>query len=400
MVEHHPQSFFEGPDVYELLVVFFLVSIIISFTCSLWEAVLLSISPSYMQVQLNEGTVIGHKMAAFKTNIDKPLAAILSLNTIAHTAGAIGVGQQATKIWGETNPFITGAVVPVLMTLAILLLSEIVPKTLGANNWRALAPFTIRSLDFLIKALMPIIWLCQLVTRLFNRGEKKAIFSRSDFLAMAQIGTEEGELDDREAAFIQNLMNFRKVTARDIMTPRTVIVSAPETATVREFYDMQDELVFSRIPLRGSDAAGIIGYVLKDDVLEYIVDGEENRPLASIMRPILSVAAGESIFELFNDLMRSQEHIAHVVDSYGSTVGIVTMEDIVETLLGAEIIDETDRIADMQAFARKKWRSRREALEAGAGSQAGEDAGDGGASATGVGSGSAQTSPDPGEPRN
>jgi len=350
--------------VYELLIAFFLVSIITSFMCSLWEAVLLSISPSYMQLQLNEGTMIGQKMAAFKNNIDKPLAAILSLNTIAHTAGAIGVGTQATKIWGETNPIITGAVVPVLMTLAILLLSEIVPKTIGANNWRALAPFTIRSLDFLIKVLAPIIWLCQLVTRLFNRGEKKAIFSRSDFLAMAQIGTQEGALDDREAAFIQNLMNFRKVTARDIMTPRTVIVSAPETATVREFYDMQDELIFSRIPLRGSDAAGVIGYVLKDEVLEYIVDGEEDRSLASIMRPMLSVAASESILELFDDLMRSRQHIAHVVDRYGSTVGIVTMEDIVETLLGAEIMDETDRIADMQALARRKWRSRRDEIGA------------------------------------
>ena len=348
--------------MYELLIAFFVISIVTSFLCSLWEAVLLSISPSYMQVQLNEGTVIGQKMVAFKDNIDKPLAAILSLNTIAHTAGAIGVGQQATQIWGQTNPVITGVLVPVLMTLAILLLSEIVPKTLGANNWRALAPFTIRSLAFLTRALAPLIWLCQLVTRLFNRGKKKAIFSRSDFLAMAQIGTQEGELDDREAAFIQNLMNFRKVTARDIMTPRTVIVSAPQTATVREFYDMQDELIFSRIPLRGDDAAGIIGYVLKDDVLEYIVDGEEDRSLASIMRPIQSVAASESIFELFNDLMRSQEHIAHVVDSYGSTVGIVTMEDVVETLLGAEIIDETDRIADMQAYARRKWRLRRDAM--------------------------------------
>lgn len=345
--------------MFELLIAFLLVSIVASFMCSLWEAVLLSISPSYMQVELNAGTAIGKKMASFKDNIDRPLAAILSLNTVAHTAGAIGVGTQATKIWGDTNPVITGLVVPVLMTLAILLLSEIVPKTIGANNWRALARFTVRSLDILTKLLLPIIWLCQLVTRLFNRGEKKAIFSRSDFLAMAQIGTEEGELDDREAAFIQNLMNFRKVTARDIMTPRTVIVSAPASATVREFYDMQDELVFSRIPLRGEDNAEITGYVLKDDVLEYIVDGEEDRLLSTIRRPIQSVPPSESIFELFDDLMRSREHIAHVVDSYGSTVGIVTMEDIVETLLGAEIIDETDRIADMQAYARRKWRVRR-----------------------------------------
>ncbi len=326
--------------------------------CSLWEAVLLSISPSYMQVQLNEGTGIGRRMAAFKDNIDKPLAAILSLNTIAHTAGAIGVGAQATKIWGATNPFITGVLVPASMTLAILLLSEIIPKTLGANNWRALAPFTVRSLDVLVKLLAPLIWLSVLVTRAINRGEKKDIFTRSDFQAMAQIGTEEGELDAREAKFINNLMNFRKVQARDIMTPRTVVVSAPGDATFRQFYDLQDELIFSRIPVRGEDSAELLGYVLKDEVLEHMVDGEEDRALETIMRPMLSVPASKSIFELFDDLMRAREHIANVVDGYGSTIGIVTMEDIVETLLGAEIMDETDRIADMQALARRKYRAR------------------------------------------
>lgn len=342
----------------ELLLLFFVVSIVASFMCSLWEAVLLSISPSYMQLQLNEGTRLGQRLGEFKENIDKPLAAILSLNTIAHTAGAIGVGSQATMIWGAANPLLTGVVVPVVMTLAILLLSEIVPKTLGANNWRALAPFTVKSLDVLVKLLAPLIWLCQLVTRVFNRGEKKDIFTRSDFLAMAQIGTEEGALDEREAAFINNLMNFRKVQARDIMTPRTVVVSAPGDATFRQFYDMQDELIFSRIPVRGGDSAELLGYVLKDEVLEHIVDGEEDRTLSSIMRPILSVPASKSIFELFDDLMKAREHIANVVDGYGSTVGIVTMEDIVETLLGAEIMDETDRIADMQALARRKYRAR------------------------------------------
>ncbi len=339
----------------ELLLGFLLLSIVASFMCSLWEAVLLSISPSYMQLQLNEGTRIGKRMAEFKDNIDKPLAAILSLNTIAHTAGAIGVGSQATKIWGDTNPVITGAIVPVLMTLAILLVSEIVPKTMGANNWRAFAPFTVRSLDVLVRVLAPLIWLCQLVTRVFNKDKKNNIFSRSDFLAMAQIGTEEGALDARESAFINSLMNFRKVRARDVMTPRTVVVSAPGDATFRELYDMQDELIFSRIPVRGTDSAELLGYVLKDEVLEHIVDGEEQRQLSSIMRPIMSVLESKSILALFDDLMKSREHIANVLDEYGSTVGIVTMEDIVETLLGADIWDESDRIADMQVLARRKY---------------------------------------------
>lgn len=348
--------------MYELLIFFFLLSIVTSFVCSLWEAVLLSISPSYMQIQLNEGSVIGRKLAAFKDNIDRPLAAILSLNTVAHTAGAIGVGTQATKIWGEANPIVTGLLVPVVMTLAILLLSEILPKTIGAQNWRALAPFTVRSLDIAVKVLAPAIWICQLVTRLFNKGEKKTIFSRSDFLAMAQIGTSEGELDDVEAVFIRNLMNFRKIKTRDIMTPRTVVVTAPGTATFREFYDMQEELVQSRIPIRGADSTELKGYVLKDVVLEHMVEGEVDRPLVSIMRPITTVSENYGIFELFNDLMRTHEHIANVVDSYGSTVGIVTMEDIVETLLGAEIVDESDQIHDMRDYAKRKWRMKRESL--------------------------------------
>lgn len=348
--------------MYELLIMFFAVSIVASFACSLWEAVLLSISPSYMQVQLNEGSSIGRKLASFKDNIDRPLAAILSLNTVAHTAGAIGVGAQATRIWGDAHPVVTGLVVPAVMTLAILLLSEILPKTIGAKNWRALAPFTVRSLDILVKVLAPAIWLCQLVTRLFNKGDKKPIFSRSDFLAMAQIGTSEGELDDVEAAFIRNLMNFRKIKTRDIMTPRTVVVTAPGTATFREFYDMQEELVHSRIPIRGIDSTEINGYVLKDLVLEHMVEGEAERPLSSIMRPITTVSESYGIFELFNDLMRTHEHIANVIDSYGSTVGIVTMEDIVETLLGAEIVDESDQFPDMQDYAKRKWRMKREKL--------------------------------------
>jgi CBS domain containing-hemolysin-like protein len=353
--------------MYELLIFFFVLSIITSFVCSLWEAVLLSISPSYMQVQLNEGSAIGKKLAEFKDNIDRPLAAILSLNTVAHTAGAIGVGTQATRLWGDVNPLVTGLVVPVVMTLAILLLSEILPKTIGAKNWRALAPFTVRSLDVTVKVLAPVIWMCQLVTRLFNKGEKKAIFSRSDFLAMAQIGTSEGELDDVEAAFIRNLMNFRKIKTRDIMTPRTVIVTAPGTATFREFYDLQEELTHSRIPIRGADSTEINGYVLKDLVLEHMVEGEADRPLSSIMRPITTVSENYGIFELFNDLMRTHEHIANVIDSYGSTVGIVTMEDIVETLLGAEIVDESDQFPDMQDYAKRKWRMKRENMPGPAG---------------------------------
>lgn len=345
--------------MYTALFAFAAVSLVISFLCSMWEAVLLSISPAYTQTKINEGGRTGDLLREFKENIDRPLAAILTLNTFAHTIGAIGVGQEAGKIWGELSPAMTGFVVPIGMTAAILLLSEIVPKTIGASNWRTLAPFTVRCLSFIVVLLSPILWICQLITRVFNTDENRSVFSRSDFLAMAQIGSQEGHLDTTESHVIHNLLNFKNIRAKDIMTPRTVAVTASEDMTLREFYDIQEELVFSRVPVWQDDEKDIItGYVLKDHVLEEMVEGQEDKPLKSLKREIIVVEESYGILDLFNDFLQKREQIALVVDPFGGMSGIVTMEDIVETLLGAEIVDETDGEVDMQAFARKNWRNR------------------------------------------
>ena len=341
------------------LFAFAAISILFSFLCSLWEAVLLSISPSYMQVKLNEGGSVGAVLKEFKDNIDKPLAAILTVNTIAHTAGAIGVGQQATIIWADSNPLITGLLVPAVMTAAILIVSEIIPKTIGANNWKLLAPFTVRSLSLIITITYPIIWVCQKVTSIFNSHKEKNVFSRTDFLAMAQIGSQEGALDEAEGKFIENLMHFKNYKVREVMTPRTVVVSAPQEITARAFYDLQDGLTFSRIPLRESEGQEtFVGYVLKDQVLEHLIDDGEEKPLSDFKRDILSVPEQYSIFQLFNDFIQKREHIAIVVDDYGGMAGLVTMEDVIETLLGAEIVDETDQTVDLQAMAKKQWKTR------------------------------------------
>lgn len=338
--------------MYTALIFFFLASISLSFLCSLWEAVLLSISPSYMQIQLNEKSRIGQILVKFKDNIDRPLAAILTLNTVAHTAGAVGVGQQATIIWSNSNPLITGLAVPALMTAAILILSEVIPKTIGANNWRILAPFTVRSLDLTIKALLPIILLCQLTTRIFSK-RKKSLFTRGDFLAMAQIGAAEGQLNDLEKNFIQNLLKLTDSKARDIMTPRPVLTAVPQDLTFKEFYDRQDDLIFSRIPLLESDQSdNIVGYVLKDEVLESLVDGEEETRLSTIRREITVVPETIATLRLFQNLIKSGEHIALIIDEYGGTVGLVTLEDVIETLLGTEIVDETDKVVDLQRHAK------------------------------------------------
>ena len=345
--------------MYSTLIAFFTFSIVFSFLCSLWEAVLLSISPSYMQVKVNEGDKIGIILKGFKENIDRPLAAILTINTVAHTAGAVGVGQEATKIWAESSPMVTGLFVPIVMTAAILILSEIIPKTIGANNWRSLAPFTVRSLDILLKITYPVIIFCQLISKMFNPSKANSIFNRTDFLAMAQIGSQEGTLDETENKFIHNLLHFKNYKAKDVMTPRTVAVSAPQNMTARKFYDLQDELVFSRIPLRESqNHENIVGYILKDEVLEHLIDDEADKELSQFKREIISIPENYGIFQLFNDFILKREHIALVVDDFGGMSGIVTMEDIIETLLGAEIVDETDKIVDMQEMARKQWKSR------------------------------------------
>tara|TARA_R110002110_G_scaffold360053_1_gene569869 strand:- start:9089 stop:10135 length:1047 start_codon:yes stop_codon:yes gene_type:complete len=345
--------------MFTTLVIFFCVSILSSFLCSLWEAVLLSISPSYMQVKLNEGKKTGKILQNFKGNIDRPLAAILTVNTIAHTAGAIGVGQQAMAIWADSNPMITGFVVPAIMTASILIVSEIIPKTIGANNWRFLAPFTAISLNVVIKLTFPVIWICQLITQVFNSNKQMNVFSRTDFLAMAQIGSQEGALDESESKFIHNLLHFKKYHVKDIMTPRIVTETAPQNMTAREFYEMKNELVFSRILLKEDfDKETIIGYILKDEVLEHLINDNEDKKLSDFKRDIISVPENYSVFQLFNHFIQKRELIALVMDNFGGMAGLVTMEDVLETLLGTEIVDETDKVVDLQDMAKKRWKNR------------------------------------------
>ena len=345
--------------MFTLLIVFFLVSIFFSFLCSLWEAVLLSITPTYAHVKMEQGSRIGHHLKSFKENIDRPLAAILTLNTIAHTAGAIGVGAQAAVIWSETHPIITQFTVPVVMTLAILIISEIIPKTIGANYWKELAPFTVKSLLFIMAALFPLVWMSQLITKVLKKDKASSVLSRSDFMTMAALGAKEGVFEEAESHIISNLLQFNTVRAADIMTPRTVVKAAAETMTIREFHDANQELRFSRIPVYQEDSKDhITGYVLKTEVLSNIINNNGDKTLESIRREIMVVKRDFPLPDLFDRLMTKREHIALVVDEYGGMEGIATMEDVIETLLGMEIVDELDNSEDMQVLARKNWQLR------------------------------------------
>lgn len=345
--------------MYNLLIIFFLLAILVSFLCSLLEAVLLSITPSYTQMKLQEGGRIGRQLEAFKSNIDRPLAAILTLNTVAHTVGAIGVGDQSARIWADTNPMITGVIVPSIMILGILILSEIIPKTLGANHWQKLVPFTVNTLSIIIVLLYPFVWISQIITRTLSKDDSQSVFSRSEFLALAEIGVSEGMVERQDSEIIGNLLQMVKVQAKDIMTPRTVVRLASEDQTIKDFYSTSGELPFSRIPLyEGEVNEHISGYFLKAELLESLVQGKGESLLSTIKRDITVVHESLPISNLFNLFLEKREHIILVVDEYGGVEGIVTMEDVIETLLGMEITDESDNTVDMQALARKNWEAR------------------------------------------
>jgi CBS domain containing-hemolysin-like protein len=345
--------------MYNVLITFFLVAIVASFLCSLLEAVLLSITPSYAQVKLQEGGRIGRQLESFKSNIDRPLAAILTLNTIAHTVGAIGVGDQSAKIWVDANPMITSVVVPTIMVLGILILSEIIPKTLGANHWQKLVPFTVNTLRIIIFMLYPLVWVSQIITRKLKKDKSQSVFSRSEFLAMAEIGVTEGAVEQQDSEIIGNLLRLETGQTRDILTPRTVVMLASEEQTIKGFYEEAGELPFSRIPLyEGQMKEHISGYFLKAELLESLVQGKGDHNLETIKREITVVHENFPISDLFNQFLEKREHIALVVDEIGGMAGIVTMEDVLETLLGLEIVDESDSTVDMQVLARKNWEAR------------------------------------------
>ncbi|MDO5655586.1 MAG: CNNM domain-containing protein [Flavobacteriaceae bacterium] len=352
-----------------IIIIFFVVSILVSFICSLIEAVLLSITPSYSKKLAREGSASGAYFEEIKKDIDKPLSAILTLNTIAHTVGAIGVGAQAGKLWGNHFFNVLGiqisyeSIVATFMTLAILILSEIIPKTIGANNWKSLIGFTAKTLKIMIFILSPFVWISQLITRSLKKNKDESVLSRSDFKAMAESVEESGELQKSEYKIIKNLLGFEELNALDIMTPRTVIAMADENMTIQDYYKMVNrKMPYSRIPLFDHAPDNITGVLLKDDLLQQLVDGAGHKKLKDIKRNIVAVNESLSLPHLFELLVQKNNHISMVVDEYGMVQGLVTMEDLIETLFGREITDETDNITDLQQYAREQWQKRSQNL--------------------------------------
>ncbi len=346
------------------LIGWFLVSIVFSFLCSVWEAVLLSITPAYTQIMSKDDTPVSRLLVKFKSNIDRPLAAILTLNTIAHTVGAIGVGASAAQLWPDRDMTIIPGrfslsyetIVAVIMTLAILILSEIIPKTIGANYWKRLTGFTVRCLNVVIYILYPLVMLSQLITRTLKKDKKKSVLSRSDISAIADIGMESGIIREDENRIFKNLMDFHSITAEDVMTPRTVVMAAQEDMSITEFYQANPVLRYSRIPVHSGSMDELTGYVLKDEMLASLIQMEnDSRQLKDIKREMMVITENALLPKVLDQMTRTKEHIAQVVDEYGGTAGVLTMEDIIETLLGLEILDEMDVTADMQKLAKDRW---------------------------------------------
>ncbi len=342
-----------------ILILVVVGALLLSFFCSLAEATLLSITPSYIADLAEREPKKSAILKALKEdNIDRSLAAILTLNTVAHTVGAIVSGAKATVVFGSAWFGVFSAV----MTLLILFLSEILPKTLGAMLWRKLTGFTALFIQIITLCLYPLIWVSEKFTKLVARGHDVHVFSRDEFVAMAGIGEESGHINERESNIIRNLFRFSGLRAQDIMTPRTVIAALDETLTVSEALAIKGDTPFSRIPLYSEDLHTITGFVLKNEILLSVARDQLDIPLSQFRRDIMTITRSISLSKLLDLFLNTRQHIALVVGEYGETKGIVTLEDVLETLLGMEIMDEVDKVEDMQVLARQQWEKRALAL--------------------------------------
>lgn len=334
-----------------LILLYLLGALALSFLCSILEAVLLSTPMSFISMKENEGNKTATLMKRYKNNVDRPVGAILSLNTIAHTIGSAGVGAESIKIFGEEYFGLISAI----LTLLILVLSEIIPKTIGASYWRSLAMTSTKIIRVLIFITYPLVLLSEVITKIFTPKNHQVSVSREEVSAMVDVGTTEGIFRESESKIIKSCIHLAGVKAREIMTPSIVVETANKSLTIKEFYDQQT-WNFSRIPVYDTNKDYIVGYVLKDMVLKALSDDKFDTKLSDMVRPILSFNEDDSVYQIWEKMLEKREHISIIVDEYGCLRGVVSMEDIIETMTGVEIVDEDDVAVDMQAFAKEKSR--------------------------------------------
>lgn len=341
----------EGSGTLSGLLTYISLALALSFLCSVLEAILLSASPSYVETLVQEGSRAGKLMSTHKENVEIPISAILTLNTIAHTVGAAGAGAEATALFGSEYFGLISAV----LTFLILVFSEIIPKTIGAMYWRPLLPFAAYAIRFLVWVLYPAVWFLQWTTRAFQREESAPTITRLEIAAMASLGADEGSINESETRVLRNLLQLNRVHVYDIMTPRTVVLMLQEKLTIGEVMLRQRALPFSRIPIYGDSLDDVTGFVLRHDILSRAAHDEDSICLCDIKRDLHPIPEGVSVAHALNEFVKRQQHIFLVIDEYGGMAGVLTMEDALESLLGAEITDESDLVADMRKMAQERY---------------------------------------------
>ncbi|MFC1549974.1 CNNM domain-containing protein [Candidatus Neomarinimicrobiota bacterium] len=333
-----------------MLAVYFLLALSVSFICSILESILLSVSHAHIGQLKKDGKKSGEILDRHKQNISRPLAAILTLNTIANTVGAAGVGAETLLMYG--NKWV--AIASGALTLSILIFSEIIPKTLGTVYWKSLAnpaAFTIRVLIYLT---YPFVIFSEFMSHLLRRQSSDQKVTREDMIAMAELGEEEGTLHEQESDIIENLMKLREVKAEAVLTPRSVVFALNKENTVEEVMDKYSPLVFSRIPIYEESLDHMIGFVHRYDIVKEQAEDHFTLSMEELMEPIHTVQETDSVATILDEFVKRRQQIFMVADEFGSTIGIITLEDAIETLLGVEIVDEHDSVVDMRKFARDK----------------------------------------------
>tara|TARA_B100000674_G_scaffold52329_1_gene36148 strand:+ start:3322 stop:4380 length:1059 start_codon:yes stop_codon:yes gene_type:complete len=339
------------------LIAYLFLALFVSFLCSLAESVLLS-TPKTFLTSIKEKQSWANSFLKLKNDIDRPLSAILSLNTIAHTIGAAGVGAKAVEEFGEAYLGVTSAI----LTLLILVITEIIPKTMGARYWRSLSKVNFYIIKVMLFITYPLVIFSIQITKIISQNKKDETTSREEISALAKIGTDEGVFSENENKIIQNILKLQKIKVTEIMTPRVVVVSVDENSSLLEFQNEKKFLNFSRIPTYNNQNEKITGYIFLQDVLEKLTDEKDSNDILikKFKRDVLRVPSNVTLLNLWDKLVAKKEHIAIVIDEYGGIDGIVTMEDVIETLLGLEITDENDEIVDMQKYAKERWKARQE----------------------------------------
>ena len=338
-----------------LLLFFLLGALVISFLCSILESTLMSTPISYITMREEEGYKPAVRFKEYKQDPSRPIAAILSLNTIANTIGAAGVGRQATILFGSQ----WFGLVSALMTILILIFAEIIPKTIGTSRWKSLMGFATLAIRCLIFIMYPLVILIELITKwVAPEDTQEALVSRDEVSAMANVAEEEGDLEEDENTIIQNLISMDEVPAYEVMTPRVVCEIAPESMTLKAFYKNKRFRHHSRIPVYANDDEYITGYILRMEALQLMAEDKFDTTLGEIRRDVATFDEDTPLDKIWDEMLSKDEQIAIIINEYGSFQGILTLEDVIETLLGSEIVDENDTVRDMQQLARDRWKKR------------------------------------------